>query len=70
MSGHPASIRGLLKGVGIRGRGEVTGAMVAEGGYGATTGGNVEKYFGSSEGAVEMVMQQAWRGGEGRGGWS
>ena len=40
---------------------------MAAGGCRATTGGHVEKYFGSSGGAESMGIRQAWQG-RGRGG--
>ena len=48
-------------------RGEVERTMVAAGGYRSTTGGHIEKYFGSSKGVVATGIRQVWRG-QGRGG--
>ena len=58
----------------IRGRGEVSRDVVAAGGCGATTGGHVEKYFGSSGRSAATGIRHAWRrrgrgGGVGLGQW-
>ena len=61
----PSNIRGLWKVFGIRRRGEVAGDVVETGGYGATTGGQVENISAS---ARERWRQEYVRCGGGEGG--
>ena len=42
--------------------GWVAQALVAAGGYVATTGVHIVKYFGSSKGASAIGIRQAWQG--------
>ena len=67
LGGHTANIRGMWKGDGKRGRGEVAREMVATGGCGTTSEYHSKRYLWSSVAAAATVIWQVWWG-QGRGG--
>ena len=60
VSGPTANIRGLCKGDGINRRGEVVQAVAEIDGCGTTSEYHTKRYFGSSVGAVVIVIWQLW----------
>ena len=55
-----ANNQGLCQGDGIRGRGEVSQAVVDKGGCGTINESHVKSYFGGSVGAAATGIWQAW----------
>ena len=60
MGGHRINIRGLYKGDGIQGRGQVTKSVVKIYGCGMTAEDYDNRDFGGSVGAAATVICQAW----------